>query len=78
MFKCPTEGCDVEMKPIEVNRVYGEAYMEGIDEPIRELIVDQKVGIFYCEKCSHSIIVQHAPVKDEVIITPNEPKIILT
>lgn len=77
IYKCPTEGCDTEMELIEVSRVYGETPIEGLDEPVRELLIDQPVGIFYCEKCSHSLIIQQTTVKDEVVIKPEEPRIIL-
>lgn len=75
-FKCPTEGCTTEMDLIEVNRVYGEVNIDGIPEPVRELIIDQPVGIFYCPTCSHSIIVQKKA--ESQLDLPTEPKIILT
>lgn len=74
-FICPAKGCGNEMHGFDVEVVYGSTTVPGIEEPIHELIINQPVSIYKCDKCNIAIIVDSVP--KSTLDVPEEKKIIL-
>lgn len=59
------------MSEVEVDNVYGTT----LSSDVYELLIPEKVTIFTCTDCKHSIIKSH---QDQALVEVPEKKIILT